>query len=81
MLVNEWLGGPAEGFLDLAIAAYLSISVPPMQVPTFILSRRSMSCELYINERASLGLHIDEAVRREIWGIYRLQHQILIDSC
>ena len=33
VLVNEWLGGPAEGFLDLAIAAYLSISVPPMQVP------------------------------------------------
>ena len=33
VLVNEWLGGPAEGVLDLAIAAYLSISVPPMQVP------------------------------------------------
>lgn len=33
ILVNTWLGGPAEGFLDLAIAAYLSISVPPMQVP------------------------------------------------
>ncbi|CAL8462502.1 g2035 [Coccomyxa elongata] len=32
VLVNEWLGGPAEGFLDLAIAAYLSISVPPMQM-------------------------------------------------
>ncbi|KAK9906824.1 hypothetical protein WJX75_008674 [Coccomyxa subellipsoidea] len=32
VLVNEWLGGPAEGFLDLAIAAYLSISIPPMQM-------------------------------------------------
>ena len=32
ILVNSWLGGPAEGVLDLAIAAYLSISVPPMQV-------------------------------------------------
>ena len=32
ILVNRWLGGPAEGVLDLAIAAYLSISVPPMQV-------------------------------------------------
>jgi hypothetical protein len=35
VLVNEWLGGPAEGFLDLAIAAYLSISIPPMQVHIF----------------------------------------------
>lgn len=32
ILVNNWLGGHAEGFLDLAMAAYLSISVPPMQV-------------------------------------------------
>lgn len=32
VLVNRWLGGRAEGCLDLAIAAYLSISVPPMQV-------------------------------------------------
>ena len=32
ILVNRWLGGPAEGVLDLTIAAYLSISVPPMQV-------------------------------------------------
>lgn len=32
ILVNRWLGGRAEGVLDLAIAAYLSISVPPMQV-------------------------------------------------
>ncbi|CAK0750260.1 hypothetical protein CVIRNUC_001976 [Coccomyxa viridis] len=32
ILVNRWLGGPAEGVLDLAIAAYLSISVPPMQM-------------------------------------------------
>ena len=32
VLVNRWLGGRAEGLLDLAIAAYLSISIPPMQV-------------------------------------------------
>ena len=31
ILVNSWLGGSAEGILDLAIAAYLSISVPPVQ--------------------------------------------------
>ena len=36
ILVNRWLGGPAEGILDLAIAAYLSISVPPMQVAFFL---------------------------------------------
>ena len=36
ILVNSWLGGPAEGVLDLAIAAYLSISVPPMQVGLLI---------------------------------------------
>ena len=35
ILVNRWLGGPAEGILDLAIAAYLSISVPPMQVACY----------------------------------------------
>lgn len=32
VLVNTWLGGRWEGALDLAVAAYLSISVPPMQV-------------------------------------------------
>ena len=32
VLVNTWLGGRWEGILDLAVAAYLSISVPPMQV-------------------------------------------------
>ena len=37
VLVNRWLGGRAEGLLDLAIAAYLSISIPPMQVACNIL--------------------------------------------
>ena len=32
VLVNSWLGGRAEGLMDLGIAAYLSISIPPMQV-------------------------------------------------
>ena len=30
-LVNTWLGGRAEGYLDAAMAGYLSISIPPMQ--------------------------------------------------
>ena len=32
ILVNTWLGGRAEGFLDLAVTAYLAISMPPVQV-------------------------------------------------
>ena len=31
-LVNTWLGGRREGWVDLAMALYLSISIPPMQV-------------------------------------------------
>ena len=31
-LVNTWLGGRKEGWIDLAMALYLSISIPPMQV-------------------------------------------------
>ena len=31
-LVNTWLGGRREGWIDLAMALYLSISIPPMQV-------------------------------------------------
>lgn len=31
-LVNTWLGGRKEGWIDLAMAFYLSISIPPMQV-------------------------------------------------
>ncbi|KAK9845342.1 hypothetical protein WJX81_003878 [Elliptochloris bilobata] len=30
ILVNNWLGGVPEGVLDLAVGAYLSISIPPM---------------------------------------------------
>ena len=30
VLVNTWLGGIPEGVLDLAVGAYLSISIPPM---------------------------------------------------
>ena len=37
-LVNIWLGGRREGWIDLAMALYLSISIPPMQV------RSSPSC-------------------------------------
>ena len=33
-LVNTWLGGRREGWMDLAMALYLSISIPPMQVTT-----------------------------------------------
>ncbi|KAK9809814.1 hypothetical protein WJX73_009477 [Symbiochloris irregularis] len=32
VLVNTWLGGPAEGLLDAVMAIYLSISIPPMQM-------------------------------------------------
>lgn len=31
-LVNTWLGGRREGWIDLAMALYLSISIPPMQI-------------------------------------------------
>ncbi len=31
-LVNTWLGGRREGWIDLFMALYLSISIPPMQV-------------------------------------------------
>ena len=31
ILVNTWLGGRAEGVLDLAVTAYLAISMPPVQ--------------------------------------------------
>ena len=31
-LVNSWLGGKADGVLDAAMAVYLAISIPPMQV-------------------------------------------------
>lgn len=31
-LVNTWLGGKREGWIDLAMALYLSISIPPMLV-------------------------------------------------
>ena len=31
-LVNTWLGGRREGWVDLAMALYLSISIPPMLV-------------------------------------------------
>lgn len=31
-LVNTWLGGRREGWIDLAMALYLSISIPPMLV-------------------------------------------------
>ena len=34
-LVNTWLGGRAEGWIDLAMALYLSISIPPMLVSAF----------------------------------------------
>lgn len=30
VLVNTWLGGIPEGVLDLAVGAYLSISIPPI---------------------------------------------------
>lgn len=33
ILVNAWLGGRADGVLDAVVAAYLAISIPPMQVP------------------------------------------------
>lgn len=47
ILVNQWLGGPAEGVLDLAIAAYLSISVPPMQVVSHsILDLMTSMCDV-----------------------------------
>ena len=32
VLVNQWLGGAAEGVLDAVMMVYLSISIPPMQV-------------------------------------------------
>ena len=32
ILVNAWLGGRADGALNAVIAAYLAISIPPMQV-------------------------------------------------
>lgn len=31
-LVNSWLGGKADGVLDAAMAVYLAISIPPMQL-------------------------------------------------
>ncbi|DBB04668.1 TPA: hypothetical protein ACH3X1_012728 [Trebouxia sp. C0004] len=31
-LVNTWLGGRREGWIDLFMALYLSISIPPMQI-------------------------------------------------
>ena len=31
ILVNTWLGGRAEGFLDAAVTCYLAISIPPVQ--------------------------------------------------
>ncbi len=36
-LVNTWLGGRKEGWIDLFMALYLSISIPPMQVNTCTL--------------------------------------------
>lgn len=36
-LVNTWLGGRKEGWIDLFMALYLSISIPPMQVNPCIL--------------------------------------------
>ena len=38
-LVNTWLGGRREGWIDLAMALYLSISIPPMLV------RSNPSCQ------------------------------------
>jgi len=32
ILVNTWLGGFPEGLLDLAMGAYLSMSIPPISV-------------------------------------------------
>ena len=37
-LVNTWLGGRKEGWIDLAMAFYLSISIPPMQVCCIVLN-------------------------------------------
>ncbi|KAL3136879.1 hypothetical protein ABBQ32_006491 [Trebouxia sp. C0010 RCD-2024] len=31
-LVNTWLGGQREGWMDLAMTLFLSISIPPMQI-------------------------------------------------
>ncbi len=36
-LVNTWLGGRRERWIDLFMALYLSISIPPMQVNTCTL--------------------------------------------
>lgn len=32
VLENTWLGGTADGVLNALMAAYLAISIPPMQV-------------------------------------------------
>ena len=37
-LVNSWLGGKADGVLDAAMAVYLAISIPPMQVNSLTCS-------------------------------------------
>ena len=39
-LVNTWLGGKADGVLDAAMAVYLAISIPPMQVNSRICCTR-----------------------------------------
>ena len=39
-LVNSWLGGKADGVLDAAMAVYLAISIPPMQVKNRICCTR-----------------------------------------
>ncbi len=44
ILVNTWLGGRAEGFLDLAVTAYLAISMPPVQVQLFTWAGTCASC-------------------------------------
>ncbi len=40
VLVNRWIGGRAEGVLDLFMVAYLAISAPIVQVRPFKASRR-----------------------------------------
>ena len=59
-LVNTWLGGRREGWIDLAMALYLSISIPPMQVshshqsPSVILHIPLQGTELVHKLRISL---------------------------
>jgi hypothetical protein len=65
ILVNTWLGGRAEGVLDLAVTAYLAISVPPVQA-------RQWQGQLGSGSRLRLQLESDHVtVRAPAWAPWR----------